>query len=90
MIPWAVAHEIRGTLLDYLRSTWGLTDAAFERALFDFLGGPQGLFQGSFLRLGLPFAPAAPRAAPSPPHLYLPAGFRAVNGAALDGAGPRP
>jgi DEAD/DEAH box helicase domain-containing protein len=77
MIPWAVAHEIRGTLLDYLRSTWGLTDAAFERALFDFLGGPEGLFQGPFLRLGLPFAPAPPDTAspldiapPYPPHLH--------------------
>jgi DEAD/DEAH box helicase domain-containing protein len=58
MIPWAVAREVRGTLLDYLRSTWGLTDARFEAALFEFLSGPHGLFQGPFLRLGLPFAPA--------------------------------
>jgi len=58
VIPWAVAREIRGTLLDYLRSTWSLTDSGFESALFSFLSGPRGLFQGPFLRLGLPFAPA--------------------------------
>lgn len=77
MIPWAVAREVRGTLLDYLRSTWGLTEASFEAALFEFLSGPQGLFQGPFLKLGLPFAPAPATASPPleiipgfPPHLH--------------------
>ncbi|MEZ4444948.1 MAG: DEAD/DEAH box helicase [Polyangiaceae bacterium] len=58
MIPWMVARELRATLLDYLRSTWGLADRRFEAALFRFLSGPEGMFQGPYLRLGLPFAPA--------------------------------
>jgi len=37
MIPWLVARELRATLLDYLRSTWSLSDRAFEQALFAFL-----------------------------------------------------
>ncbi len=58
MIPWVVARELRATLLDYLRSTWSLSDRGFEKALFGFLSGPQGMFQGPYLRVGLPFAPA--------------------------------
>jgi DEAD/DEAH box helicase domain-containing protein len=49
----------------------------FEAALFKFLSGPHGLFQGPYLRLALPFAPApAGRAIPLdiappyPPHLH--------------------
>jgi DEAD/DEAH box helicase domain-containing protein len=77
MIPWVVARELRATLLDYLRSTWGIGDAKLEAALLTFLAGPNGLFQGPYLRLGLPFA-AAPRGLvppldivpPYPPHLH--------------------
>ncbi|MBL9023088.1 MAG: DEAD/DEAH box helicase [Myxococcales bacterium] len=58
MIPWVVARELRATLLDYLRSTWSLADRRFEAALFSFLSGPQGMFQGPYLRVGLPFAQA--------------------------------
>lgn len=58
MIPWVVARELRATLLDYLRSTWSLSDRKLESALFSFLSGPQGMFQGPYLRVGLPFAPA--------------------------------
>lgn len=77
MIPWVVARELRATLLDYLRSTWSLADRRHERALFDFLSGPNGLFQGPYLRLGLPFAPSPPDAPlpldvvpPYAPHLH--------------------
>ena len=77
MIPWVVARELRATLLDYLRSTWTIADATLEAALFAFLAGPQGLFQGPYLKLGLPFA-AAPKDAALPldivppyaPHLH--------------------
>ena len=58
MIPWVVGRELRATLLDYLRSTWSLADRKLEEALFAFLSGPEGLFQGPYLRLGLPFQPA--------------------------------
>jgi DEAD/DEAH box helicase domain-containing protein len=77
MIPWVVARELRATLLDYLRSTWGIADRTEEAALFRFLGGPQGLFQGPYLRVSLPFAPSPASAQipldvapPYPPHLH--------------------
>jgi DEAD/DEAH box helicase domain-containing protein len=77
MIPWVVARELRATLLDYLRSTWGLGDARDEAALFKFLSGPNGLFQGPYLRLALPFAsapadakPPLDIAPPYAPHLH--------------------
>jgi hypothetical protein len=77
VIPWVVAGELRATLLDYLRSTWSIADAGVEAALFAFLAGSSGLFQGPYLRLGLPFA-AAPLdvpipldvVPPYPPHLH--------------------
>ena len=37
MIPTAVAREARENLLDYLQTTYGLTDPEFERALFEHL-----------------------------------------------------
>ncbi|MCA9587092.1 MAG: DEAD/DEAH box helicase [Myxococcales bacterium] len=77
MIPWAVARELRATLLDYLRSTWSIGSADLERALFSFLAGPHGLFQGPYLKIGLPFASAPEGAAmpleilpPYAPHLH--------------------
>lgn len=77
MIPWVVARELRATLLDYLRSTWSIADREVEAALFAFLAGPHGLFQGPYLRLGLPFAPAPAGSVipldivpPYPPHLH--------------------
>ncbi|MFN7698896.1 MAG: DEAD/DEAH box helicase [Deltaproteobacteria bacterium] len=72
-----VGRELRATLLDYLRSTWSLADRRTEEALFAFLSGAEGLFQGPYLRLGMPFAPAPKGAAipldvapPYPPHLH--------------------
>ncbi len=58
MIPLLVAHEIRETLLDYLRSTWQLADRNLEKALLAFLSGERGMFKGPWVRLGLPFAQA--------------------------------
>jgi DEAD/DEAH box helicase domain-containing protein len=65
MIPWVVARELRETLLDYLKSTWSIADRPLERALFAFLNGPRGIFQGPYLRIALPFAPT-PAGAPLP------------------------
>jgi DEAD/DEAH box helicase domain-containing protein len=67
MIPALVAAEVRETLLDYLRTTWALSDRELERALFSFLesdrrDGGTGIFQGPYLRLRLPFEPAPPDA----------------------------
>ncbi len=77
MIPWVVARELRATLLDYLRSTWALGDPREEAALFEFLAGRNGIFQGPYLRIALPFTEAPKDAAvpldvaPNyPPHLH--------------------
>lgn len=58
MIPSAVAHEARENLLNYLRTTYDLADETFERALLEFLRGPDGLFRGPFLDVRLPFRTA--------------------------------
>jgi DEAD/DEAH box helicase domain-containing protein len=55
VIPTAVAREARTNLLDYLQTTYGLKDQAFETALLDFLRGPDGLFRGPYLDVRLPF-----------------------------------
>ncbi len=74
MIPSLVAGEIRETLLDYLKTTWSLADQDLERALLEFLAGPNGLFKGPYLRLALPFERASDEA-PIPldiPNPYTP------------------
>jgi DEAD/DEAH box helicase domain-containing protein len=67
MIPALVASEVRETLLDYLRTTWSLSDRELDAALFSFLEsdrrhGGTGIFQGPYVRLRLPFEPAPPDA----------------------------
>ena len=69
MLPTLVAAEVRETLLDYLRTTWSLSDRALDEALFRFLEGDRtqggaGIFQGPYLRMRLPFEPAPPDARP--------------------------
>ena len=58
MIPTAVAREARANLLDYLETTYGLNDQDFERSLFQYLSGPEGLFRGPYLDIRLPFRQA--------------------------------
>ena len=85
MIPALVADEVRETLVDYLRTTWALSDRQLERALFEFLqgrgpdsaGGNSSMFRGPYLRMRLPFAPKPPDATvplevhpPYPPYLH--------------------
>jgi len=60
VIPTAVAREARENLLDYLRTTYNLADLDFERALFEHLGGPEGLFRGPYLDIRLPFRQVRP------------------------------
>ncbi len=59
MIPSVVAHQVRETILDYLRTTFSLADPAFERTLFDFLKSENGLFKGPYVDVRLPFRKAA-------------------------------
>lgn len=63
MIPALVADEIRETLLDYLKTTWALSDHGLELALFRFLETGNGhpgsaLLQGPYVSVKLPFAQA--------------------------------
>ncbi len=55
MIPAVVAEQIRASVLDYLQTTFNLSDPEVEGALFDFLTGPDGLFKGPYVDLRLPF-----------------------------------
>jgi len=59
VIPSVVARQVRETILDYLRTTFALADSEFESALFEFLGGENGLFKGPYFDLRLPFRKAA-------------------------------
>ncbi len=60
MIPSVLAREVRASLVDYLRTTFAFSDAAFESALFAHLEGPEGLFRGPYVDIRLPFRKAAP------------------------------
>lgn len=59
MIPSAVAREARENLLDYLQTTYGLTDERLEDALLEHLRGPEGLFRGPYVDVRLPFRMAS-------------------------------
>ncbi|SOC50279.1 protein of unknown function [Blastococcus aggregatus] len=61
LLPTVQAEEIRDSLLDYLTTTFALTDEDARTALTDFLQDPDtGLFKGPYVRLRLPFRPAEP------------------------------
>lgn len=60
MIPSVVVGQVRSVVFDYLRTTFDLADADFERALFDCLDGPDGLFKGPYVDVRLPFRKAGP------------------------------
>ena len=60
MNPFVLADQLRETLLDYLRTTFHLADSQFEQQLFDFLDSPEGMFQGPFVDVRLPFRKALP------------------------------
>lgn len=100
MIPALVAQEIRESILDYLRTTWALSDRKLERALFDFLEGKSGdlsssIFRGPYLRIRLPFSPK-PADAPVPldihpsypPYLHQLQAWQRLS--TRDGAEPQP
>jgi hypothetical protein len=60
LLPAVQAEEIRDSLLDYLTTTFALTDEDARTALSEFLQDPDtGLFKGPYVRLRLPFATAS-------------------------------
>ena len=62
LLPVLQADTLREALLEYLGTTFALTEPGAERALRDFLNNPEtGIFRGPFVRLRLPFEPADSR-----------------------------
>jgi ATP-dependent helicase YprA (DUF1998 family) len=61
LLPSLQAKEIRSGLLEYLATTFALTDGDAQAALKDFLeDASSGIFKGPFVRLRLPFRAAEP------------------------------
>lgn len=60
LLPTLQAEHLREGMTDYLATTFALTDPDARAALTDFVGDPDtGMFKGPYVRLRLPFAPAA-------------------------------
>jgi ATP-dependent helicase YprA (DUF1998 family) len=59
LLPTVQARSIRDSLVDYLTTTFALTDADARDGLDGFLSDPvSGMFKGPYVRLRLPFRPA--------------------------------
>lgn len=59
LLPTLQANGIRDGLVDYLTTTFGLTDGDARDGLDRFLSDPQnGMFKGPYVRLRLPYRPA--------------------------------
>lgn len=59
LLPTVQAAAIRHSLVDYLTTTFALTDTDARDALDRFLADPEsGMFKGPYVRLRLPFRPA--------------------------------
>ncbi|QFZ16961.1 DEAD/DEAH box helicase [Saccharothrix syringae] len=59
LLPTLQAARIRTSLVDYLTTTFGLTDGDARDGLDWFLSDPDiGMFKGPYVRLRLPFRPA--------------------------------
>ena len=62
LLPSLQAERIRRSIVDYLSTTFALTDAEPRRVLTDFLQDEkQGVFVGPFVRLRLPYLAASAR-----------------------------
>jgi ATP-dependent helicase YprA (DUF1998 family) len=98
LLPTVQAEDIRESLLDYLTTTFALTDDDARAALVEFLGDPQhGLFKGPYVRLRLPFRPAEDGWRSSlnwfegfPPYGHQAQAFARLSSANLSPEKPRP
>ena len=100
LLPTVQAEDVRESLLDYLTTTFALTDDDARSALIEFLGDPErGLFKGPFVRLRLPFQPAEDGWRSSlhwypeggfPPYGHQAAAFARLTSADLGPGKPRP
>ncbi|TWS20027.1 DEAD/DEAH box helicase [Tsukamurella asaccharolytica] len=60
LLPLSQAETIKASLLDYLGTTFALADPDAKQVLDEFLQDPKtGMFRGPYVRLRLPFRPAA-------------------------------
>ena len=60
LLPSIAARAVQSGLLDYLQTTFALSDEDVRLALEEFLQDPDdGIFKGPYLRLRMPFRPAA-------------------------------
>ncbi|MET0494359.1 MAG: DEAD/DEAH box helicase [Actinoplanes sp.] len=61
LLPTVQAANVRHSLVDYLTTTFALTEADARDGLDTFLSDPvSGMFKGPYVRLRLPFRPAEP------------------------------
>ena len=75
MIPSLVARELRDSIVEYLATTFALSEDAAYQALVEFLQDDrEGIFRGPYLRVRLPFV-EAPADAALGVH-WTPPGFR--------------
>ena len=75
MIPSLVARELRDSIVEYLATTFALSEDAAYQALVEFLQDErEGIFRGPYLRVRLPFVEAAEDAALGVK--WTPPGFR--------------
>jgi len=75
MIPSLVVEEIRSALVEYLSTTYALSDDAAQQALTEFLGDPvDGIFRGPYAQVRTPFASVGDSW--QPPLDWVPEGFR--------------
>lgn len=59
LLPTRAAEQLRQGLIDYLTTTFALSDEAARESLTEFLTEPgAGLFRGPYLRARVPFRPA--------------------------------
>ena len=66
MIPSVIARQIQTGVVDFLRTTFPITNPFFARSLKDFLEAPGMLFRGPYLSVKLPFVPAEDGPRPFP------------------------
>ncbi|GAA1941672.1 DEAD/DEAH box helicase [Microbacterium aoyamense] len=60
LLPSRQAAQIRSSLVDYLTTTFALSDEEAQRALREFLGDAEGgIFRGPYVRARVPFRAAA-------------------------------
>jgi len=98
LLPTLQAEDVRKGLVDYLSTTFALADEDAREALDSFLRHPEnGIFKGPYVRLRLPFRPAAEGWRQSlewhegfPPYGHQAAAFARLSSANLGPEKPRP